>query len=152
VGAGLVALSEPGAGICQETAGFGLPGRITEARGSHDCGALDSDLFKPVASPAKEIRHGPADLPGVDIEPGVGGKSADGKQYLALILSAGQQLLPQQVSCVDCHHPDRRSGQRAPVPGASPETVQTGESSADHLPEWSGTAAGSSSGPCGWPG
>jgi hypothetical protein len=93
IGAGLIVIANSGVRVCQESAGFDLRDRVTEAcRGCHG-DALDREFPFPVGAPIEVIRHRPRDLPGVDIESRAGSQVDGGDQDRLLGLEPGHGLL-----------------------------------------------------------
>jgi hypothetical protein len=93
VGAGLVAIAEQDAAVCEETAGGGLPGLVTEASCGGQCCALNGGIVVPMAAAVEEGRHGPGKLPGVGVESGLGGQGGSGEQDVVLGFEPGDGLL-----------------------------------------------------------
>jgi hypothetical protein len=113
----MVAEIRAGAGRCQEAAGKGLPGRVTQARRSGQRRALGSGPVLIVPASLEERRYGPRELPGVDIEPGSLGEGDGGNQDLVLGLEPCEGLRVTVRPDAIAVGPVSR-GEAAPVPGA----------------------------------
>src|SRR5215469_10244638 len=90
--AGLLVVAEFSAGVSQQAAGGGLPGGVAEAGGGGQRGALGGCPFLVAPTYFQEGRHGPGQLPGVAVEPGLGGEGGGGEQDVVLGLEPGQRL------------------------------------------------------------
>jgi hypothetical protein len=88
----LVVVAKGTTGIGQETTGHCLPGGVVEARSRGEGGDLRGGRFEVVPSYCQKGRHGPWDLPGMGIVPGLGGKADRGQQHVVFSLEPCQCL------------------------------------------------------------